>query len=83
MNSLFIKMMSVVLTMNLNDWLQLILLVTITGHKVLICHHSMYHSNITTADHCTLLCINQLQPAELHIHTRFTVCSPTLGRATS
>jgi len=61
--------MLVVLTMNLNDRLQLIVLVAATGHRVLICHNSMYHSNTRIADQFTALSTNQLQLAELHTHT--------------
>jgi hypothetical protein len=61
--------------MNLNDRLQLILLVAVTGHKLLIWHHCMYHSNTRIADQFALLYTNQLQPAELRIHTaHFIVC---------
>jgi len=61
--------MLAVLTMNLNDRLQLIVLVAVTGHRALTCHHSMYHSNTRIADQFTILSTNQPQLAELHSHT--------------
>jgi len=72
-------------TMNLNDRLQLILLVAVTGHKPLIWHQCTYHSNARIAHQFALLYTYQLQPAELRRHNtvHFIVCSPMLGTAPS